>query len=192
MLEASPLAAATHQPAGPPARPETPPPEAVAVVRPAVEADAAAIIEFQLRMAWEAERLRLDPAVVERGVRAVLADPAKGKYLVVERQGRAVASLLMGFEWSDWRAGSMLWMLSVYVVPEERGRGVSRMIFDHVKNMVEAAPDLLGLRGYTDQRNVEAQHVWERRGMTRDHYYFHEWLKPQPEPLAEPGNSLRS
>jgi ribosomal protein S18 acetylase RimI-like enzyme len=146
-------------------------------IRAADPADAPAIVGFQLRMARETEDLELDPATVTRGVAAVFADPTKGAYWVAERGGAVVASLLTTYEWSDWRNGVVLWVQSVYVIAGERGRGVYRALYEHLKREVEASPDLEGIRLYVDKRNTAAQAVYERLGMTREHYEMFEWMK---------------
>jgi RimJ/RimL family protein N-acetyltransferase len=147
------------------------------LIRPAEPADAAAIVEFQLRMARETENLELDRATLTRGVGAVFADPGKGSYWIAERGGRVVGGLLTTNEWSDWRDGLVLWIQSVYVVPEERGRGVYRALYERVKRQVEESPGLKGIRLYVEKRNAPAQRVYERLGMTREHYDLFEWLK---------------
>ena len=152
-------------------------------IRPGAAGDRETLVDFQLHMARETEGLELDPDTVVRGVAAVLADPAKGSYWLAERDGGdggnggIVGSLLTTFEWSDWRDGTVLWIQSVYVVPGERGRGVYRALYEHLKRRVEDDPDLKGLRLYVDKRNVAAQRVYERLGMTREHYELFEWLK---------------
>jgi GNAT superfamily N-acetyltransferase len=146
-------------------------------IRPARPEDAGAIAGFQILMARETEGLELDPALVDRGVAAVLADPAKGEYWVAESGGRVIASLLTTPEWSDWRAATVLWIQSVYVIPEARGRGVYRALYEHLKRRVEAAPELAGLRLYVDRRNAAARQVYEKLGMSREHYELFEWLK---------------
>jgi ribosomal protein S18 acetylase RimI-like enzyme len=146
-------------------------------IRAAVPSDAPAIVGFQLRMARETEDLELDSATVTRGVAAVFADPTKGAYWMAERGGAAVASLLTTYEWSDWRDGVVLWVQSVYVTPEERGRGVYRALYEHLRREVEESPDLKGIRLYVDKRNTAAQAVYERLGMTREHYEMFEWMK---------------
>jgi ribosomal protein S18 acetylase RimI-like enzyme len=146
-------------------------------VRAASPGDAAVIVEFQLRMARETEDLELDRDTLSRGVEAVFADPRKGSYWVAERGGRIVGSLLTTFEWSDWRNGTVLWIQSVYVLPEERGRGVYRALYENLRRRVEADPGLKGIRLYVDRRNAAAQRVYERLGMTREHYDTFEWLK---------------
>ena len=114
-------------------------------IRPGGSRDAAAIVDFQLRMARETEDLELEGDTVVKGVAAVLADPAKGSYWVAERSEgdrQVVGSLLTTFEWSDWRNGTVLWIQSVYVVPGERGRGVYRALYEHLRRRVEDDPEL--------------------------------------------------
>jgi RimJ/RimL family protein N-acetyltransferase len=146
-------------------------------VRPAEPADAVAIVDFQLRLARETEELELDRETLSRGVAAVFADPAKGGYWIAERGGRVAGGLLTTHEWSDWRNGVILWIQSVYVVPEERGRGVYRALYERVKRRVDESPGLKGIRLYVDRRNAAAQRVYERLGMSREHYEMFEWLK---------------
>ena len=146
-------------------------------VRAAQPGDAQVIVDFQLRMARETEDLDLDLNTVTRGAAAVFADPGKGAYWVAERASKVVGCLLTTFEWSDWRNGVILWIQSVYVVPEERGRGVYRALYEHLRRRVEADSDLKGIRLYVEKRNEAAQQVYERLGMTREHYDLFEWLK---------------
>jgi RimJ/RimL family protein N-acetyltransferase len=150
-------------------------------IRPGEPEDAAAVVDFQLRMARETEDLGLDPETLSRGVAAVFADPNKGRYWIAERRGETVTTvgcLLTTYEWSDWRNGVILWIQSVYVVPEERGRGVYRALYERLRRQVDESPDLKGIRLYVEKRNAAAQRVYERLGMTREHYDLFEWLKP--------------
>jgi ribosomal protein S18 acetylase RimI-like enzyme len=71
----------------------------------------------------------------------------------------------------------VLWIQSVYVLPEWRRRGIYKKLYEHLKRQVEQSPDLRGLRLYVDQRNTAAQEVYERLGMTKEHYQLYEWLK---------------
>jgi GNAT superfamily N-acetyltransferase len=147
-------------------------------VRPArPEEDAEAIIGFQVLMARETEGLELDLPTVTRGVRAVFDDPAKGQYWVAESEGRVVGSLLTTYEWSDWRNGTVLWIQSLYVPSELRGRGIYRRMYEHLRQRVLASPDLCGIRLYVDRRNTAAQRVYARVGMSREHYEMFEWMR---------------
>ncbi|HLX06361.1 MAG TPA: GNAT family N-acetyltransferase [Thermoanaerobaculia bacterium] len=146
-------------------------------VRPARPDEAGLLIDWQLRLAHETEGIELDPAVLGRGVRAVFDDPGLGEYWVAEVDGKVAGCLLATREWSDWRDGTVLWIQSVYVLPEWRGRGVYRALHQHLRRRVEAAPDLKGIRLYVDHRNRRARGVYERLGMTHEHYALYEWMK---------------
>jgi GNAT superfamily N-acetyltransferase len=140
-------------------------------------ADAATITEFQLAMAWETEQLRLDPLKCTPGVRAVFEQPQRGRYYVAQEGNRVLGSLLITYEWSDWRNGDIWWIQSVYVIPEARGRGVFKQLFHHVKSLTEARNDVCGLRLYVEKRNTRAKQVYLQLGMSGDHYEVCEWMK---------------
>jgi GNAT superfamily N-acetyltransferase len=149
-------------------------------IRAARDADAETIAQFQERMALETEDLRLEPATVRRGVRAVLADPSRGAYWIAQRAGEAgevVGCLLTVPEWSDWRDGTVLWIHSVYVVPGARRTGVFSALYAHLRRRVEQSSKLRGLRLYVDRDNDRAQRVYRALGMDGEHYRLYEWMK---------------
>ncbi len=152
-------------------------PQDAVAIRLASIAEVPILIDFQLRMARESEGLELDPAVLRAGILGLFADPARGSYWVAEAGGQVVGCLLTTWEWSDWRAGTVVWVQSVYVVPEARRRGVYRRLYERVRGEVEASPDLRGIRLYVDKTNAAAQRAYERLGMTREHYDLYEWMK---------------
>jgi GNAT superfamily N-acetyltransferase len=143
--------------------------------RVATREDARTIVEFQQAMARETEAVELDRETVRRGVQAVFADPSRGRYFVADVDGRVVASLLITYEWSDWRNGVVWWIQSVYVVPELRGRGVYAGLYAFVKQ--SADDSVRGIRLYVDRRNTRAQEVYRRLGMDGEHYLVFEWMK---------------
>lgn len=149
----------------------------IEMVRIATRSDAAKIVNFQLKMALETEELSLDFTTVEKGVAAVFDDPSKGCYFVAEEEGVVVGSLMITFEWSDWRNGLVWWIQSVYVAPEFRKRGVFARMYHHVKKQVETSDDIRGLRLYVDNRNVSAKEVYMRMGMNGAHYTTYEWMR---------------
>lgn len=145
--------------------------------RDATITDAPSIVEFQEAMARETESIDLDAEVVTRGVRAVFDQPSRGRYFVAEAEGEVIASLLITYEWSDWRNGNVWWIQSVYVRPEFRRRGVYAQMYDQVKAMVEGDASVRGIRLYVDRRNTPAQDVYRRCGMNGEHYLVFEWMK---------------
>ncbi len=146
-------------------------------IRRAKLSDSERIVELQLKMAQETEGLDLNRDVVSKGVCGVFQEPARGTYWVVEEKGEILGVLLAIPEWSDWRNGAVLWIHSLYVVPEARGRGVFKKLYLNLKKQVEQSPELVGLRLYVDKQNKSAQKIYEKLGMSRDHYELYEWLK---------------
>ncbi|MFO0878887.1 MAG: N-acetyltransferase [Gemmataceae bacterium] len=139
-------------------------------VRAATPADVDVIAEFNRRMALETEHRVLDPGVLWPGVRAVLEDPARGVYHVVERAGEVVGQLLITTEWSDWRNGWFWWIQSVFVREDARRLGVFRLLYDHVCAQARAQGDVVGLRLYVERDNRRAQSTYERLGMGATDY----------------------
>jgi len=146
------------------------------VYRKAEPADTSEIIRFQIEMARETEELELDRETVTRGVAAVFDDLSKGFYLVAEEGAAVVGSLMITYEWSDWRNGVVWWIQSVYVVPDHRRRGIYAGLYEEIKRLVERS-NVRGLRLYVDHRNKAAQKVYERLGMTAEHYQMYEWMR---------------
>ena len=145
-------------------------------IRNAEPDDAADIIDFQNKMAWETEKLELIPEKVTNGVLAVFSDPAKGQYWVAEDDGKIIASLLITYEWSDWRNANVWWFQSVYVLPEFRRKGVFRMMYEKIRTEAEKK-GIAGLRLYVETNNIRAHKTYESLGMQCEHYRMYEWLK---------------
>lgn len=136
------------------------------------------IAEFQVLMAFETEQLELETSVIIEGMEAVFEDINKGQYYVaVDDNDEVIGCLLVTPEWSEWRNGTVLWIQSVYVKKEHRGKGVYKQLYSHIKNQVENSPDLVGIRLYVEKENTKAQAVYEKLGMNGEHYKLYEWLK---------------
>ncbi|MEJ2594505.1 MAG: GNAT family N-acetyltransferase [bacterium] len=146
-------------------------------VRPALTGDSPVIIDFQLKMAKETEDADLDRYELSMGVNAVFDDPVKGTYYVGETGGKVVSSLMITREWSDWRNQWVYWLQSVYVVPEQRGKGLFRKMYEYIKEQVIQDPGVSGIRLYVDATNRKALKVYEAVGMDDDHYKLCEWMK---------------
>jgi GNAT superfamily N-acetyltransferase len=146
-------------------------------VRKATIGESATIAGFQLAMALETEQMKLDPAVVGEGVKAVFGNPALGCYYVAERNGEIIGSLLTTYEWSDWRNGTVLWIQSVYVLPQFRRLGAYKVMYRYLQDMVQNDSGLRGIRLYADKSNGTAHQVYRNLGMTADHYMTFEWMK---------------
>jgi predicted GNAT family acetyltransferase len=132
------------------------------------------IAEFQVKMAAETEDLQLDIDTVKQGVKAVFADPSKGRYYVCEDDGKVISSLMTTFEWSDWRNAQVLWIQSVYVLPEYRRKGVFKLMYTHIKDIVKINDSYTGIRLYVDLTNENARKTYAAIGMEGNHYQLFE------------------
>jgi GNAT superfamily N-acetyltransferase len=147
------------------------------LIRAASLADLSDLLAWNAAMAWETEQKRLDPAVLERGIRGVFEERRRGFYLVAERDGAAVGSLLVTYEWSDWRCGDFWWIQSVYVAPAARRGGVFRALYAEVGQRAASA-GAVGLRLYVETENRRAQATYADLGMQHCHYFMYEALLP--------------
>lgn len=132
--------------------------------------DVPVLAEFNRRLAWETERLELDPEVLRKGVTAVLSDVSKGTYYVAETNDAVVGQLMITYEWSDWRNGNLWWIQSVFVKEECRGQGVFRALFKHMENLARSSDGVAGLRLYMHADNEAARQTYERLGMKHSEY----------------------
>jgi ribosomal protein S18 acetylase RimI-like enzyme len=140
------------------------------LVRRAIPADAAVIVEYNCRLAVETEGKSLDLGTLTAGVAAGLADENKAIYFVAEQDGAVGGQLMLTREWSDWRNGWIWWIQSVYVRQESRRSGVFRALYQHVIDTAKRDPEVIGLRLYVEHENHAAQQTYARLGMEKTSY----------------------
>lgn len=143
-------------------------------VRMARRGDAGVIAAFNVALAQESEGRRLNAKRVLAGVKALLADRAKGQYFVAVSDGQVVGQLMVTYEWSDWRNGNFWWLQSVYVRPEFRRGGVFRSLFAFMRKAAKRG-NVCGLRLYVERENVRGKKTYERLGLGPTHYEVYEW-----------------
>ena len=146
--------------------------------RLAVAGDAGTLAGFNQAMAQETEAKVLADDVVLPGVAAVLRDPGHGFYVVADAGGEIVGSLLVTYEWSDWRNGRIWWIQSVYVRPGHRRRGVYRTLHEFVRARARSASGVVGLRLYVERDNAAAQRTYAALGMHETPYLVYEETLP--------------
>jgi ribosomal protein S18 acetylase RimI-like enzyme len=134
------------------------------------------IANFQLDMALETEELKLEKDTVQRGVQGLFNNLEMGFYLVAKENQKTLGSLMVLYEWSDWRAGKVLWIHSVFIKKEFRQNGVYKSMYNYLQKMVSETDNYFGLRLYVDKRNKKAQKVYQKLGMDNQHYDLYEWL----------------
>jgi GNAT superfamily N-acetyltransferase len=144
------------------------------LVRIGEDKDADALAQSNIAMAWETERKKLSPPVVARGVKSLLSHPGDGFYVVAEVDGQIVGSLMVTYEWSDWRDASFWWIQSVYIRPAFRKQGIYRRLYAFVKEKALQDTKICGFRLYVERDNIKAQRTYERIGMSRVPYVLYE------------------
>ena len=155
-------------------------PDCKAPVEPrmAVAGDAATLAGFNRAMALETESKSLPMETLLPGVQAVLREPRHGFHVVADAGREIAGSLLVTYEWSDWRNGRIWWIQSVYVRPDFRRRGIYRTLHGFVRDRARAAGDVVGIRLYVERENFTAQHTYAALGMTETPYRVYEEMLP--------------
>lgn len=136
--------------------------------------DANILADFNVKMAKETEDKNLNFDLVLDATKKVINSNDKGFYLIAKLNNVPVGSLLITYEWSDWRNGYFWWIQSVYVIPEYRKRGIFKDLYNFVKDIAKKNKDVCGLRLYVDRDNTTAQKVYKNLGMIETNYVMME------------------
>ncbi len=142
------------------------------IVRGEVD-DIESIVQFQAKMAMESEGTTLNLEKVTKGVTAAMNDESKGIYWVAKVNGKAIGSLMVTREWSDWNNEWYWWIQSVYVLPDYRKHGVYKAMYSTLKEVAKENK-VSQIRLYVDKTNHPAQQVYQRLGMHESHYLMYE------------------
>ncbi len=149
-------------------------------VRRATSDDAPTLAAFACAMADETEDKQLDSATVQRGVAGLFDHPQYGFYIVAETAGKIVGSMMITYEWTDWRDGVIWWMQSVYVAPDYRRRGVYRQLHQFIRDMAMQDVQVRGIRLYVERDNILAQKTYQAQAMTETSYKLYEEMFDAP------------
>ena len=143
-------------------------------IRNATRDDIAFLADCNLAMARESEQKLLARDVLTRGIVAVFDHPERGFYIIAERGGKRVGSLLITHEWSDWRNGGWWWIQSVYVAPDARRSGVFSAMYREIERRARAGEGVIGLRLYVEKENSRAQATYAALGMEPAYYSLYQ------------------
>ena len=146
-------------------------------IRRATIEDINIIAKYNYNLAFETEDKKLDMNILTNGVKALIEDENKGIYHVCEIDGKIVGQIMYTFEWSDWRNGTFLWIQSVYVDKNYRGKGVFKTLYNHIKNICDKDKNICGIRLYVERENYVAQKTYKSLGMEECNYYMYEYEK---------------
>lgn len=138
--------------------------------------DLETLCSMQQAMAKETENMILEDEKIRLGISKMLADPLLGSYFLIENQKHnPIACFMITFEWSDWRNATWIWIQSVYVNPDCRGRGIFKKIKSFLEANYQKTDSFCGLRLYVDKNNSGAIEVYKKSGMTNQHYDMFEF-----------------
>jgi len=146
--------------------------------QPADESHADRIADFNCRLAMETEGKALDSAIVRNGVVRGLALGPEVRYFVALKDSVIIGQLMLTREWSDWRDGWIVWLQSVYVVAEFRGRGVFRQMLRLALETVTAEFSVVSVRLYVEHANETAKRCYHKVGFRGTGYEVLEMSVP--------------
>lgn len=139
-------------------------------VRKALLQDLPKLVKFTSEEAREAEAGSRGFANIEEGISKALEDDSLAIYwLLVDDAGEAVGSISALKEWSDWNAGFYWWIQSVYIIPDQRGKGHLALLLDAVKNEMKVQGGLQ-LRLYVHADNRRAIEAYQKFAFERSPY----------------------
>lgn len=143
------------------------------ILRVADFSDTEDLLHHNLEMALETEQLVLEKDLVRAGVQTLLLRPEKGFYLIAEISGKIAGSLMITYEWSDWRNSDIWWIQSVFVRPEFRRMGVYTALHTEIVKMGKEK-GAGKIRLYAERDNIEAHKTYIQQGMEPSHYLLFE------------------
>jgi len=145
-------------------------------IRRAVLDDAEIIAKYNILMAEETESKRLDFNVIFDGVKNLMKMSNYGFYVVAEVNGEIAGTLMITYEWSDWRNGLFYWIQSVYVHPDFRRKGVFKGMYKYVEKIAADDQKSCGLRLYVESGNHQARKTYKNLGMKETSYRLYEYI----------------
>lgn len=146
-------------------------------IRIAKSKDIPIIADYNIAMAMETEGKILNKEIITAGVSSIINDNSKGIYWVVEIEEELVGQLMITYEWSDWRNGTMWWIQSVYVSEDFRRQGIYTLLYDNLVNLAKKDEDCCGVRLYVEKQNTRAIETYAKLGMHNAGYEIMEFSK---------------
>ena len=143
-------------------------------IRLATLDDIDALVEFNQGIALETEGRMLELDALHQGVKRFLERERYGFYTVAEIDGKVVGSLMITYEWSDWRNGVVWWVQSVYVTVEHRRKGIYTALYKNIQRLADESGEVREFRLYVERHNEIAQTTYRNLGMRESDYRIFE------------------
>jgi GNAT superfamily N-acetyltransferase len=133
-------------------------------VRSAIASDAEAVTDLLMAQLHE-HGIGTPHDAVREAVDGMLADYGRGFVLIAEHGSRIVGVAYVSFTWTLEHGGRSAWLEELYVVPDERNRGVGRaMLAVVLRNASTAGCAAVDLE--VDTTHARAWHLYAREGFT--------------------------
>ena len=111
-------------------------------------------------MCRETEGRELSRPTVENGVLHCIQDSKLGifyvAYLASDSEQKPIGSTMVTYEWSPRYGGLIHWIMSVYVIPDMRQKGVFRALYNHVVDNAKSDEKVKCVRLYVETDNDRA------------------------------------
>lgn len=140
--------------------------EAITVTRAATPADLATLLPL-VRDLHEHEHIRGTLADVRNALGRLLAEPQRGRVLIVGDAGSIMGYAAVVFGYSIEFHGVDAFLDEIYVLPTERGNGIGKTLLDAAEALCKAE-GVVALHLEVDHSNPRAHELYVRRGF-KDH-----------------------
>lgn len=118
-------------------------------------------------IAMESEGRMLDDDAIQANLEG-LFERGTAQYFVCEDDtGRALGSLMVTREWSDWKGQWYWWIQSVYTRPEARRQGVYQELLSGVRQAAKEQGNVAEIRLYVEEDNEAGRLAHEASGFRR-------------------------
>ena len=132
------------------------------VVRSATVEDAEAVSNLLIEQLRE-HTIDTPGDAVSRVVSGLLADNRRGFILIARQGARTIGVAYVSFVWTLEHGGKSAWLEELYVVPEERNRGIGKALLAAVLQTAEAA-GCIAIDLEVDSEHSRAEHLYAREG----------------------------
>ena len=111
------------------------------------------------------QRIDTPRTAVRKTVDGVLADNGRGFARIAERGSRIVGVAYVSCTWALEHGGRSAWLEELYISPDERNRGIGRVMLAAVTQKASAA-GRTAVDLEVDTAHVRAAHLYAREGFT--------------------------
>jgi hypothetical protein len=91
---------------------------------------------------------------------------------------KIVGMITVTNEYSEWSAGVVVWITSIYIIPALRKHGVFTSLFNFAKKEVDRDPNIVGIRMLTVPGNEVQARLATKIGLSLENYYLMSAMDP--------------